>query len=404
MTHPTVLFVGPVRDFEERPYDGLSLRHRRLVEALAGHATLHGLVLSDAPGDTIMPPHFESVAYLELPRPGPASRGARLRRLARGQPRRPPSPWAERLVAMAKDVDPQVVVTFGPWLDEELSPLFDNWRCIHIFEEEVSRMPELAPQSRQAKLLRAGELMLRRHRLAVPAVVVVISGAEAAYARRRFGRSITVEVLPQTLPATVWPLQHERSRGDLVVAIGNFSEARNADALADVVEILATSSDRPAELRLTIISGPGFAPPLVAAAAGRDWVSLVAGESDPSAYYRQARLALVPAERATGFKATILQAWLCGTPVIASSASAQTIELRNAHALSVADSPSELARRVLDIWNDDRELERLAGKGSVAAQQDHDDSRAMLYWCEIISSAATRSAAARHGARDAADV
>ena len=118
-------------------------------------------------------------------------------------------------------------------------------------------------------------------------------------------------------------------------------------------------------------------------------VKLVEGSRDPVTPYRCSRLALVPAGRATGFKATILQAWLCGTPVVASTASAATVEQRNLAALAVADSPEHMARLVLGLWDDSASLDRLARNGKAAAEIDHDDASVLGTWRQLVISAAS---------------
>ena len=261
-------------------------------------------------------------------------------RLVLGRPRRPADELRDELRRLAGESEPDAVVTFGPWLDEELSPLFGSWPCVHVFDEELSRMPDLAPQTTKARALRRAELVVRRHRLAVPDTVVVISEQEVGYARRRYGSSPAVVVVPQTLPQPQWRPYSDRSAGDSVIAIGNFSEPRNADGLVDFIRVLGARVDLPAELSLVIISGTGFAAGLAVAAASHSWVKLVEGSRDPVTQYRCSRLALVPAGRATGFKATILQAWLCGTPVVASTASAATVEQRNLAASRSRTLPS----------------------------------------------------------------
>ena len=394
VTHPRVLFVGPARDFSQRPYDGLVLRHQRLMRALTPEASVLGLALTAGDEELASVPRgLESLVRIELPASPGGRRIGRLARVAVGKPRTPQADWAAGLRSAARDLRPDAVVTLGPWLDEELSPVFSEWRCVHVFDEELSRMPEVAPQSRRARLLRAAELAVRRHRLPLPRTVVVIAEPEIGFARRRFGARTHVVVLPQTLSATEWKPYPDRSDGPRVLSVGNFAEPRNAEALAEVVTLLGKTVDRPAELRLVVVSGSGFHPALAAASAPEDWVSLVEGADDAIEYYRGSRIALVAAGRATGFKATILQAWLCGTPVVASTASARTVEVRNREAIAAAATPAGIIEALLSLWGDDAELERLAAAGRRAAQDDHDDDRAMAAWLELVLSSASQGSA-----------
>jgi glycosyltransferase involved in cell wall biosynthesis len=386
---PNVLVVGPERDFRRQPYDGLTTRHQRLIAALSECATVSVVALLDVPlRPTSSSWALEPAAVLSLPTACSMSRSARLRQLALRRPGLPPSAWSNELCRLAAIDEPDVVVTFGPWLDEELSPLFGRWRCVHVFDEELSRMPDLAPQSSQARLLRSAELAVRRRRLPVPDTVVVISEREVGYARRRYGSAPRIVVVPQTLSASEWTQYPDRSTGNAIIAIGNFNEGRNADGLMDLLVYLDAQEDRPANISLVVFSGAGFAPQLKAAAASKEWVTLVEGTRDPVQQYRRSRLALVPAGRATGFKATILQAWLCGTPVVASAASAATIEDRNRNAVMVTRSAEEMARAILSLWGDVSALERLSEAGRAAAQRDHNDNRVLEQWRELVLSAA----------------
>ena len=236
---PRISFVGPERDFLERPYDGLALRHQRLIDAVSSGATISTIVLTpdrrDVQGAAWA---IEPGAQVALPPRTSDGRAARIHRLVLGRPRRPADELRDELRRLAGESEPDAVVTFGPWLDEELSPLFGSWPCVHVFDEELSRMPDLAPQTTKARALRRAELVVRRHRLAVPDTVVVISEQEVGYARRRYGSSPAVVVVPQTLPQPQWRPYSDRSAGDSVIAIGNFSEPRNADGLVDFIRVL----------------------------------------------------------------------------------------------------------------------------------------------------------------------
>jgi glycosyltransferase involved in cell wall biosynthesis len=382
---PRVLFVGPRRDFAVRPFDGLALRHQRLIQSLQGGARCVGIAVSDGTGGRIRNDlGLEELVEIECPERPSLTRTERVRRLALLQPRRFMSGWESRLIDLVVSLDPDSFVTFGPWIDEELAPVFSRFPCIHLFEEELLRMPDLAPQSLQARLLRRGELMARCHRLAVPHTVIVIAEAEIPYARRRFGSSPRYVTLPQTLPEQEWPLWSTRSHGNAVLSIGNMMEGRNAEMLANVMRVLGDRQDRPSDLQLVVISGAGFQRALEHVAASHSWVRLIPGVESPAEHYRHSRLALVPAGRATGFKATILQAWLCGTPVIASLAAAQTLERRSRSAVAIGESPEEMANQITTLWTDDAALERLAAAGRLAVEHDHRDGEAMLRWRELV--------------------
>jgi hypothetical protein len=103
---------------------------------------------------------------------------------------------------------------------------------------------------------------------------------------------------------------------------------------------------------------------------------LVGDGGDLYARYRSSRLALVPADRETGIKTTILQGWATGCPVVAHAASAATVAERR-HALRFGDSPATIVDEVISVFDDQSVRLRLAAAGQ-AAVAGHADTAGQL--------------------------
>ena len=167
------------------------------------------------------------------------------------------------------------------------------------------------------------------------------------------------------------------------------SEVRNAEPLAELIEHLSGRS-RPPEMTLRLMSGAGLHS-VLDAASRLPWITVDIGVESLVPYYRRARMAVVPAARATGVKATILQAWSCACPVAALTSSARTVGNSNSRAILSAPTPSELADQIVGAWNDDERLDQLVDLGRAAMANDFNDDAAQLTWKDSLRGAMAQS-------------
>jgi hypothetical protein len=230
-----VLVAARPYDLSEAPADAFVTRHLAMVRALAEHATVDVVGLRPEGDDAVFAETARGLVRGEVTLPAESStRAARAIRAGRRLVHQPLEAWEHSLAKLADGAAPDVVVTVGPWLDVAYRALYARHPSVHLHEEDLTTMPELAPQSRQARLLRSFEDLGRRRAGMRPDAVVVISEPELAAARRRYPGAWVVH-LPYTLDPAEWPVAETASRGDRVLVVGNLANDRNSEGLVDVL-------------------------------------------------------------------------------------------------------------------------------------------------------------------------
>jgi len=361
-----VLVVGRPEDFRNRVFNGFVDRHSRLLRCLQQHFEV-GLLLVHPPGKQ------DASIELDVPvlgeaslRPASVSRCQRLvTALADARDKLASFDIPGSVHAFA----PTVAVTFGPWINRGYSPIFAQWPTVHFFEEDLSRMYELAPQSARARVFRATERTLTHWAQSQPRIVVFIALREGRAAVRLFPKSKPL-YLPFTLDAAQWPISNEVSSGYYIATVGNFTERRNSSGLRAVLEeICRRGLER--RLRVEVVSGPGLHPEL-SPYLETNVLSYRSVESDLGTHYRNAWAALVPAERVTGVKTTVLQAWSCRCPVVCSDTVAQTIG--GASAVVAATDAGRMVDGLLMLAAQPAMRQRVADAGVKFLKVHHDEA------------------------------
>jgi glycosyltransferase involved in cell wall biosynthesis len=388
--HPArVLVTARPEDFAETAYDGFVTRHRRMIRSLASSCEVSLLAVSDrssrsVPGTTPL----DGVRYgLLLRRARPAGRFGRLLDAVR-QLVGIETDDDRRLVAEARRAAPDLVVTLGPWLGPEYRPLWRRYPAIHLVEEDLARMREIAPQSGRARLLRAVIGQLEARAPGQPMTVVTISPDELRRAEVAFPTAAHA-YLPFTLDPDEWPVTtpSRASCADWVAVVGNYAEERNAEALAAVLEVVVER--RLGEvLAFDVVSGPGLHPILSAAAGG---VRLRHRRVDGPvrSAYDTAWAALVPASRVTGQKTTILQAWACGVPVVCSSQAAASVQA-DASCVAAGVTPAQLVELLVALRDDLPRREALVAGGATALARRFDPHLEAETLLRLLSAACLR--------------
>ena len=376
-----LLVVGRPFDLSDHPFDGFVARRLSIMALLEQHFRLHILLLRP-PGDSAavharLAPHV--VGELEIAGPA-ATRGERTRRLIQSPTIRAGQiAHGDEVGRILRRERPAAAITFGPWLEREFGPVFSGVPTVHFYEEELARMPEIAPQSRQARLLRRLEAWVDNRREPTPAATVVIAPSEVAPARRRFGAPILW--YPYLLNPAEFPLASTPSAGEEVLVVGQFSEPRNAEGLLDVLTALARQPGSPP---VGLISQAGVHDMLKPAVSSGQ---LENHGFVPDLYdrYRRAAMTLVPARRATGIKTTILQAWAAGTPVVCFDATASAFGGRADHAVLAGSSPEAVAAAIRSLVDDADLRSSLAARGREALERDFDPDAQNRRLLELIT-------------------
>jgi glycosyltransferase involved in cell wall biosynthesis len=358
---PGILFVAPARDVRRNEFDGFAVRHRSMLIALASETRVVVAVPDEVPTDLELP---ETVRVIRMPGVArPRSRRARLGAAVRAAIR-PASGSETDWTAWAQSSGCDRAITVGPWQQSEYRPVWGALPSLHLFEEELLNVAELAPQSLQARLLRRLVFVVEGLSRMQPRVVVTISDSERGSARRRFPR-VPVVCVPFGLDRDTWPEFATPSEGEDVLLVGNFAEARNAAGLLEVLRVAAEEPDVP---RFRVISGPGLHPCLTEFVTS-GLLTLGTAPGSMAEAYRGAWSSLVPARIVTGQKTTILQAWSCAVPVITTPQCAATVSAPEA--LLVGSSARELVDQLLRLQRDPGLQEQLVTAGLRTVSQRH---------------------------------
>ena len=367
MTVGSLALVVRPFDISVAPFDAFVTRRLEVVRLLRKHYRI-AIILLRQPSDTsCVHPDLagDVVAELSTPRLD-MSRNARLTRALRGLA---VAETPDELMHEVRRTGAGRAVTFGPWLDQQFQPVFASVPTLHMFEEDLSRMQENAPQSLQARVLRTVEARLSARTVPQPRVVVHIGVGEERSARSRYPRSGHLW-FPYLLPTPEWHVTEAPPGSEGVLVVGNMSEARNAEGLAEVLSA----------------AGPQGLPPIsVISAAGVHEVlrphleegslCLLQNVASPYDAYRRARVTLIPARRVTGIKTTLMQAWAAGCPVVCFPSSASSVGPWAADAVQVGHTAMEIVQRLQDLLTDAETATDLAARGRVVLSKHFDAHR-----------------------------
>jgi glycosyltransferase involved in cell wall biosynthesis len=362
----TLLVAAQPHDLSDAPYDGFVHRRHEVMQGLRERFDVR-IVLLRRPQDEdrVHDDYGDDVCgevAVEVP---DTNRSARLRRAAAPDA---DAPHAAALRALVARAGAGAAVTFGPWLDVEYAPVFATLPTVHFFEEDLSAMVEIAPQSRRARAFRHAERRLRAHRSRVsPRAVACISATELRPAERIWPRA-DVFWHPFVLDPSRYPVAETPSDGSAAICLGQFREPRNAEGLAAVARHLSPPPP------VVLASGAGVHASLEPFAADGRLV-LATDTGDAYALLRGAALTLVPALRVTGVKTTVLQAWAAGCPVVCFPASARSIGPFADEGLELVRTAEEAARAVRRLAGDEPARERLAATGAGLLRRHFDSER-----------------------------
>lgn len=386
MKHLVVL--GPSGNLQDTVYDGFVNRHVDLIQQLALSFRVTLIKLNDYNSEHEWHPRLLALdsprAVMQLPE-FISSRRARAEVIKHNVRVRQGPQAGEEVWRMVRSHGPDCVLTLGPWHDMVYERVYRGIGTVHLAEEDIYRMPGLSPQSRRGQTYRNVELLSRRRLRGQPRSVVVIADSEQAPARRRYPRS-TVHVLPYTLPIDDWPLASGPAEGDHVLVPGVLVQDRNADGLVDFLRAL---KDQTAAIPVRLLSDAGLHS-RIHPFLEFPWVEHVPSESDLALQYRRAKLAVIPALKATGMKTTILQSWSAGLPVCTYDGSARTIPKRHRGAIVSSSNGFDLAQAVLQLWGDSDARGRLARAGLKTLKDSYDGRRNAAVITGLLHEAAGR--------------
>lgn len=368
-----ILVVARPMDLRRVRENAFSGRHLGMIEAMRALGEVSILGLRHWHDDRTVAKELSDLPYDEVTVPrADDRRSRRIRRALAGLARRRPrAAWERDATARTARLAPDVIVCIGPWNIDTFRIFPDMAPTMIVYEEDLRRMPGLNPQSLRARALRAVEAVADRRAGLRPKTVAVISDPEIPGARRRF-RGARIDVLPFTLPQEEWPIADGPSDGDYILAVANFAEDRNAEGLIDVIDALSRRIiGSPPQLK--IVSALGLTPALDQRVGAHAWIEHLPPVESVYPLYREARLALVPATRATGFKTTILQAWTAGCAVVSTDGAVATLRPRGQASVAVGHDADEVADLLAELWIQAGRRLELAASGLSYARASRPD-------------------------------
>jgi sugar transferase (PEP-CTERM/EpsH1 system associated) len=172
-----------------------------------------------------------------------------------------------------------------------------------------------------------------------------------------------------------------------VVFVGNLGYFPNVDAVTWFVD--AVLPRLPPAVRLTLV-GAKPAPAIVRLAASNPRVELVGPVPDVHPHLARAAVAIVPLRAGSGQQLKMIEAMAAGTPVVATSLSAQGMGVTDGEQLLVADEAGAMAEAVVRLLSDEALAGRLATQARRFVESRHSWESSVVelerLWIEAASS------------------
>jgi glycosyltransferase involved in cell wall biosynthesis len=215
--------------------------------------------------------------------------------------------------------------------------------------------------------------------------VVVTSHVDAA-ALQAINPRLRMTVVTPCVDLEYFRLDTSVRGVDTVVLAGKMSYHANATAACYFArEVFPLVRARRPEARLLIV---GSDPPAdVRALASSPGIAVTGHVPDVRPYLGQAAVAVAPMIVKVGIQNKVLEAMACGTPVVATSAGAEGLDVVPGQELLVADAPADLADHVVRALEDESLRGRLSAAGRRYVEQNHRWSEATRRLEEVYGAA-----------------
>jgi glycosyltransferase involved in cell wall biosynthesis len=278
--------------------------------------------------------------------------------------------WERDLRARVTDWWPDLIVALCHLDRRNARAVADLVPVVLFAEEDASMNPEFR-RSVVGRALRGAERWAERRAPHAPAVVVVISERERAWAVRTFPRS-RVHVVPHNLDDDYWTASPgSGTGGDCdVFVMCRLDYERNVRGLVEVSQALARLAATGVEVPRLVVASSAEPLPSFRDAA-HELIDFAGPLVDPRPYYRSAVATLVPSFIVMGAKTTILQGWASRCPVVTTTAAAASVGATNERELVCGSTPDEVAALVVRVANDPSLGLCLAEAGRARYEQVH---------------------------------
>jgi GT2 family glycosyltransferase/glycosyltransferase involved in cell wall biosynthesis/Flp pilus assembly protein TadD len=170
---------------------------------------------------------------------------------------------------------------------------------------------------------------------------------------------VPIDVLPLINSLADAKIGFENRQG--ILFVGNFNHTPNIDAVHFFVkDVLPKVREVIPEVVFYIV---GNDPRNVAAQLAEKNVKVTGYVEDLSMYYNMCRVAVAPLRYGAGLKGKIVESLSYGVPVVTTSVGVEGTGLQDGEDIFVSDNPSEMARRIVNLYSDKETWEHLSEKG-----------------------------------------
>lgn len=203
--------------------------------------------------------------------------------------------------------------------------------------------------------------------------VVAVSESDRAALEEAAGGKLPILVVPIALDPEDFPPIPREPGAMGVLHIGGLHWPPNAEGIRWFLrEVWGRVRAAVPEARLFLV---GARPPAdLQAWAIRDPSVVVSGfVADPTPYWRQSAVVIVPLHAGSGIRVKILEAWSRGMPVVSTAIGCEGLRAHHGENIWIADDPEGFARAVIAMLRDPGEARRIgeAGRETVRAFYDY---------------------------------
>ncbi len=251
--------------------------------------------------------------------------------------------------------------------------VLDSHNLLHLF---YAKAASIERSLWKRTLLRLEAWRMRRYEFRVFTAldnVIVCSELEKGHLAGTFGAT-KVHVVPNGVDCAYFhpPQEGYERNPPTVVFTGAMGYSPNSDAAIYFIrEVMPILRKRTRGVRFVAV---GRDPPAELLALGKQWTDVVVtGKvSDVREYVWGARIFVVPIRKGAGTRLKVLEAFAMGIPTVSTSVGAEGIEFTPGQDLLLADDPSSLADRIVDLLENPAQCEALGKRAMALAQSRYD--------------------------------
>jgi glycosyltransferase involved in cell wall biosynthesis len=201
-----------------------------------------------------------------------------------------------------------------------------------------------------------------------PGSVVAISDEERTWFSR-FMPNARIETIEHGIDSLYFRPRDEPVEYDIAI-FGHLADG--ATNLDGALALFGRASDGPLAPPERHWAFVGADPGVALMALRNHRVTVTGYVDDMRPYYASSRVVVVPAQRGTGAKTTLLQAWAMARPVVATRLAVTGLPATHGENVLIGDSPDEMLRHIESLIESEELRQRIGSRGreTVVAQRD----------------------------------